>query len=188
MNPSALAIRAAVPADVPGLVALIESAYRGESSRVGWTTEADLLDGQRTDEDEVSRVLGAPDSRMLLAEDAAGPLACCALERRGGDPVTAFFGMFAVRPAAQGAGVGRRMLAEAERVAAAEWGATRMEMKVISLRDDLIAWYERRGYTRTGLRSPFPYGDARFGIPRRADLEFEVLAKPLVTPLRRSPA
>lgn len=180
----ALAFRRAVPADVPRLVALVESAYRGESSRVGWTTEADLLDGQRTDEEEVTRVLRTPGSRMLVAEHEGELVACCALERhRGasGEPgaVTAYFGMFAVRPRLQGAGLGRRVLAEAERIAAEEWGAARMEMRVISARDDLIAWYERRGYRRTGRTSPFPYGDERFGVPRRPDLEFEELVKPL---------
>lgn len=192
MDVSALSLRAAVPADVPRLVALVESAYRGESSRVGWTTEADLLDGQRTDEEEVSRVLATPGSRVLVAERDDGLVACCVLERGHGrsasQPPTAYFGMFAVRPALQGAGVGRWMLAAAERVAAEEWGARRMEMKVISARHDLIAWYERRGYVRTGRRSPFPYGDERFGIPRRPDLEFEILGKTLVTRVGRSPA
>jgi ribosomal protein S18 acetylase RimI-like enzyme len=87
--------------------------------------------------------------------------------------------MFSVNPDLQGAGVGRAMLAEAERIARDEWRCTEMQMTVISIRDELIAWYERRGYRRTGLYSPFPYGDERFGIPLRDDLQFELLMKPL---------
>ncbi|MFI0742870.1 GNAT family N-acetyltransferase [Streptomyces sp. NPDC021100] len=172
-------IRAATAADVPALVPLIESAYRGDASRVGWTTEADLLDGQRTDEEGVTAVVTAEDGRVLLAEDpgqAEAPAACCHIEHRGEH---AYFGMFAVRPGLQGAGLGRVMLAEAERVARTEWGVREMHMTVIRQREELIAWYERRGYRRTGKMVPFPYGDERFGIPRRADLEFELLVKEL---------
>jgi ribosomal protein S18 acetylase RimI-like enzyme len=84
-----------------------------------------------------------------------------------------------VRPELQGAGLGRVVLAEAERIAREEWGVREMHMTVIHLREDLIAWYERRGYRRTGEMSPFPYDDQRFGIPRRDDLQFELLVKAL---------
>lgn len=106
--------------------------------------------------------------------------ACCQVDRR--DDGVAYFGMFAVRPDTQGGGVGGELLAEAERYAREEYGATRLEMTVISQRSELIAWYERRGYRRTGETRAFPYGDERFGIPRRDDLHFVVLAKPLVSP------
>lgn len=168
--------RDAVEADVPAIVSLVESAYRGDASRAGWTTEADLLDGQRTDPDGVRAVITAPGSRLLVVERDGAPVACCQLERRGD---TAYFGMFAVRPGLQGGGLGRRVLAEAERLAREEWGAREMHMTVISVRDELIAWYERRGYRRTGRTTPFPYGDERFGVPRRDDLEFELLVKRL---------
>ncbi|MEU5027583.1 GNAT family N-acetyltransferase [Streptomyces milbemycinicus] len=168
--------RAATAADVPELVALIESAYRGDSSRAGWTTEADILDGQRTDPDGVAAVVTGENGRMLVVERGGEMVACCQLEHRGDH---AYFGMFAVRPALQGAGLGKVIIAEAERWVRAEWGAREMRMTVISAREDLIAWYERRGYARTGEMTPFPYGDERFGIPRRAGLEFELLVKPL---------
>jgi GNAT superfamily N-acetyltransferase len=169
-----LTFRDATAADVPEIVALVESAYRGESSRTGWTTEADLLEGQRTDPDGVREVIESPGSRMLLAEQDATLIACCQLERRGG---AGYFGMFAVRPGRQGGGLGKLVLAEAERLAREEWGASRMEMTVISVREDLIAYYERRGYRRTGELTPFPYGDERFGLPQRDDLAFERLLK-----------
>jgi ribosomal protein S18 acetylase RimI-like enzyme len=85
--------------------------------------------------------------------------------------------MFAVDPVAQGSGLGKRVLAEAERLAREEWGCRSMHMTVIVQRDELIGWYQRRGYRRTGQFKPFPYGDERFGIPRRDDLRFEVLSK-----------
>jgi GNAT superfamily N-acetyltransferase len=124
----------------------------------------------------VLEVIKGPQSRLVAVERDGLMVACCQLERRGD---SAYFGMFAVRPALQGAGLGKAIIAEAERCAREEWGAREMQMTVISVREDLIAWYERRGYRRTGKTSPFPYGDERFGIPQRADLEFEVLVKPL---------
>ncbi|MEU5366239.1 GNAT family N-acetyltransferase [Streptomyces sp. NPDC005925] len=174
--PAGLTFRDARDADVADLVALIESAYRGDASRAGWTTEADLLEGQRTDPEGVIAVIEGPDSRLLTVERDGRIVACCQLEHRGGH---AYFGMFAVGPSVQGGGVGKIVLAEAERQARETWGVTEMHMTVISVREDLIAWYERRGYRRTGRMTPFPYGDERFGIPQRDDLEFELLVKEL---------
>ncbi|WP_369175037.1 GNAT family N-acetyltransferase [Streptomyces sp. R28] len=171
-----LTFRDATDADVDALVALIESAYRGDASRAGWTTEADILQGQRTDPEGVLAVIKAAASRVLTIERDGQVVACCQLEHRGDH---AYFGMFAVSPALQGAGLGKVIITEAERQARETWGATEMHMTVISVRNDLIAWYERRGYRRTGRMTPFPYGDERFGIPQRADLQFELLVKEL---------
>ncbi|MEU3252627.1 GNAT family N-acetyltransferase [Streptomyces sp. NPDC006997] len=176
---TALSFRAATLDDVDTLVALIESAYRGDASRAGWTTEADILQGQRTDPRGVREVVESPGSRLLTVERDGAVVACCQLEHRGAH---AYFGMFAVSPTLQGGGVGKAVMAEAERLAREEWGATEMHMTVISVREDLIAWYERRGYRRTGRMTPFPYGDERFGIPQRDDLRFELLVKRLSPP------
>ncbi|MEV5200004.1 GNAT family N-acetyltransferase [Streptomyces sp. NPDC053720] len=175
-DPGQLTFRDAADADVPALVTLIESAYRGDSSRAGWTTEADILQGRRTDPDGVRQVVEAPGSRLLVVERDGGLVACCQLEHRG---EAAYFGMFAVRPGLQGAGLGKVIIAEAERTVRESWGVREMHMTVISVREELIAWYERRGYRRTGELSPFPYGDERFGIPQRDDLVFELLVKDL---------
>ncbi|CAL9591841.1 hypothetical protein SUDANB6_05275 [Streptomyces sp. enrichment culture] len=172
-----LTFRDATDADVDELLALIESAYRGESSRTGWTSEADILHGQRTDPEGVREAIESPGSRLLTVERDGRIVACCQLEHRGS---YAYFGMFAVNPALQGAGLGKAVIAEAERQARRTWGVTEMHMTVISVREELIAWYERRGYRRTGRTSPFPYGEERFGIPQRDDLRFELLVKPLV--------
>ncbi|NGO76996.1 GNAT family N-acetyltransferase [Streptomyces sp. YC504] len=171
-----LTFRDATHADIDPLVALIESSYRGDASRSGWTTEADLLDGQRTDPDGVRDVIDAAGSRLVVALREDELVACCQLENRGD---AAYFGMFSVRPGLQGGGLGKAVLAEAERFAGEEWRVREMHMTVIAQREDLIAWYERRGYRRTGKFTPFPYGDERFGVPLRPDLKFELLVKPL---------
>jgi GNAT superfamily N-acetyltransferase len=169
--------RVATLDDVPAVVDLVESAYRGDRGRKGWTTESDILDGQRTDEEEVRGLVEDPGSVMLLAFDGPRLVACCHLAREG---TSAYFGMFSVDPFRQNGGLGRAVLAEAERVARDELGCDEMTMTVITVREELLSWYERRGYSRTGAFKPFPYGNARFGVPKRDDLRFEVLVKRLL--------
>lgn len=169
-------VREAGSADVLAVVTLVESAYRGGSSREGWTTEADLLRGQRTDPDQVADLLAAPDTVLLVVDRGDDLVACCQLEKRG---ARAYFGLFAVSPGEQGGGLGKRIISYAEDYAAGQWSCRQMEMTVIRQRVDLIAFYQRRGYRDTGIRSPFPYGDERFGIPQRDDLEFTLLEKEL---------
>lgn len=172
------AFRSAAPADIDAIVALVTSAYRGDASRAGWTTEADLLDGNRIDPEVLRADLARPRSRVLLVEADDGLHACAHVADEDG---AGYFGMFAVRPGLQGGGLGKRLLAECERIVGDEWGLPVMRMTVIDVRDELIAFYQRRGYRRTGQFKPFPYGDARFGQPKRDDLRFEVLEKPLRT-------
>lgn len=171
-----LHFRDARPDDLAAIVQLVESAYRGDASRVGWTTEADLLQGQRIDPQGLQALLDSPTALIVLAERDGDLLACCELQRQGD---AAYFGMFSVRPTGQGNGVGRQVLAEAERIARDDWHCSRMEMTVIDIRDELVAWYQRRGYQRTGIHKPFPYGDERYGLPQRDDLRFEILRKRL---------
>jgi ribosomal protein S18 acetylase RimI-like enzyme len=173
---SELTFRGATPTDADAIVALVESAYRGDASRAGWTTEADFLDGRRTGSDDVLAQVSRPQSRILLAEKYGELLACAHVAVEDG---AGYFGMFSVKPGLQNAGIGKAVLAEAERIAREDWSLAAMRMTVIDIRDELIAWYERRGYRRTGITKPFPYGDARFGIPKRDDLRFEILEKVL---------
>lgn len=185
-----LDFRNATVADTDAIVALVTSAYRGESSRLGWTTEAVIIDGNRIDPALLRHDIERPHSCVLLAEHspadplpdgatpASGLLACAHVAAEGD---AGYFGMFAVRPQLQGAGIGKAVLDEAERMVRDQWRLPLMRMTVIDIRDELIAFYLRRGYRRTGVFKPFPYGDARFGVPRRDDLRFEVLEKALCT-------
>jgi GNAT superfamily N-acetyltransferase len=183
-----LRFRHATEHDIPALIALVTSAYRGDVSKQGWTTEADLLDGQRIDAEMIRADLAQPQSIVLIAEEDGHLLACAhvtveadARNDIDGAPRAAYFGMFSVSPDAQGGGIGKVVLAEAERIAHETLGCMRMRMTVIDCRDELIAFYVRRGYVRTGIKKTFPYGDPRYGLPKRDDLQFEILEKPLAT-------
>ena len=201
-SPQQLVFRNATLADVSAVVELVESAYRGEASRAGWTTEADLLDGQRTDEIEIREIICGAHSRIRLAEQspaglqildqiqahtpsqepalphAASLVGCVRIENAGD---AGYIGMVSVLPNLQSAGIGRQLLHEAERVIRDELRLPRARMTVIGQRDTLIAWYQRRGYALTGKQEKFPYGQPRAGTPRRDDLYFEVLEKSLAT-------
>lgn len=171
-----LTFRNATHDDIPALIALVTSAYRGEGSKQGWTTEADMLDGQRIDAEALRHDIDRAQSRILITEQDGALVACAHVAV---DEGAGYFGMFAVDPKRQGDGLGKQVIAEAERVAREDWNLPAMRMTVIDIRDELIAFYERRGYRRTGLKKPFPYGDERYGIPKRDDLRFEILEKPL---------
>ena len=170
-----LAFRHADPGDLDAISALIERAYRGDDAKVGWTHEADLLDGTRLAPGEIEAVLVDPACRFLLAHDPE--LVACALLRREGD--AAYFGMFAVDPRRQSGGIGSRVLEAAEDAARRLWSARALRMTVISLREELIAFYERRGYRLTGARERFPFEQT---IPRRTDFDFVELSKELRAP------
>jgi len=170
-----LSFRKAIPADTDDIVALVNSAYRGESSKRGWTTEADILGGQRTDAQEIATLIGVAGSMIVLCYEDQELIGSVHLERT---EQGAYFGMFTVRPTLQGRGIGKRFMDEIERRVREEWGATKMMMLVITLRAELIAFYERRGYRRTGIFEEFP-NDIRFGVPKVGNLKFELLEKSL---------
>lgn len=176
-----LCFRAATKDDTDAIVALVTSAYRGDSSRVGWTTEADLIDGNRIDAETLRGYIARPQSCVLLAERAndGGSLELLGCAHVCIEDHAGYFGMFSIRPDLQGAGLGKRLLAQGERVARDDWKLPAMRMTVIDVRDELIDYYVRRGYRRTGIKKPFPATDPRFGIPKRDDLRFEVLEKAL---------
>ena len=165
--------------DLESIATLVNSAFRGDSSRVGWTTEADLVGGQRTDPQSLRADLTSrPGSALLIMRDEPDGKLLCSVWLEPRDADLWYLGMLTVRPDMQARGLGRSMLHEAERYAVAR-GARRMRMTVITVRETLIEWYERRGYARTGELLPFPYGNDRFGLPQRDDLQFEVLEKKL---------
>ncbi|HZV85375.1 MAG TPA: GNAT family N-acetyltransferase [Brevundimonas sp.] len=172
-----VAIREATPADIPALHRLIESAYRGEASRAGWTTEADLLDGQRTDPDGLCDIMSDA-SHVLLAAWREGDLVGCVLIADRGEGI-GYFGMLSVSPTLQGEGLGRRLIVAAETALRTRFGATRVRISVFPQRESLISWYRRLGYAETGDTLPFDYGNPRLGIPLRGDLHFIVMERPL---------
>lgn len=172
-----LQYRDACPEEAETIAALVNSAYRGDSSRVGWTTEADLLGGQRTDAGMVRELIEAEGSRLWLCLHNDEIIGSVHLRD---EPGGLYVGMLMVSPLLQGHGIGGRFLAAIEERARREWAATRIRMTVISMRGELIAWYERKGYRRTGVVEAFPTS-VRFGIPRVEGLELLVLEKRLVS-------
>jgi len=161
--------------DIEPLHALIESAYRGDSARRGWTHEADLLGGQRTDAKALREIIAADNQVILLASQGQALAGCVQLSHVGDG--LAYLGLLTVDPARQAAGLGKQLLARSEEHVREQWQATAIEMTVIRQRGDLIAYYERRGYQRTGEHRPFPHSDPRFGRPKSPELEFAVLRK-----------
>jgi GNAT superfamily N-acetyltransferase len=167
-------MRLAGASDAPAIAALVESAYRGEESLKGWTSEAGFIEGDRTSADEISSLIRNPQARFVLAFDGADLVGCALIKNEGAE---GYFGMFSVRPVRQGGGLGKLLLAEAEKAARETWNCKSMKMTVISIRDELIAFYERRGYRHTAIE-PFPF-DEHPGVKRK-DFHFVVLTKPLV--------
>lgn len=157
--------RFASQADAPGLVALIERAYRSPDTAGSWVSEAHLLTGPRTSNAEIADLIAREDTRFLIAEVNGKLAGCCLLQGLSRDPAgetdvnAAYFGMFAIEPKTHGVGLGKTVIAEAERRAQDLWGANQMVMTVINLRTALIAWYERRGYHLTGATLPFPFSE-----------------------------
>lgn len=173
---SAVTIRRAGPDDLDSLKTLLESAYRGDRARAGWTHEADLLDGERIGRAELAALLQDPDSAIVLAESDAGVVGCAQVHRT---PQGAEFGKFAVAPALQNGGLGKRLLAAAEDAARALWAAPLMTMLVIRGRDELVAFYRRRGYAPTGDSVPLAAVHEADGWTRGRDLVLDVYARAL---------
>lgn len=168
-------IRHAVAADIPAVHHLVENAYRGDSARKGWTHEADLLGGQRTDAQALAEMIGDPAQRILIAIEEEVVIGCVQVSQKNAE--TAYLGLLSVDPDLQAGGLGRALISAAENCARDDFNASSMEMTVIVQRQELIAYYERRGYTQTGETRPFPLDDERFGLPVTRDLAFVVLAK-----------
>ena len=168
-----LSFRKAVHSDVYKIADLVNSAYRGESSKLGWTNEADIFDGQRTDAEELSKLIDADDSLILLCLHGSEIVGSVHLEKVEGG---AYLGMLAISPSLQGAGIGKRLMEKAELAACEAWGCRKVSMTVITLRHELIGFYERRGYRRTGKVEALPTS-SRTGVPRFASLQMEWLVK-----------
>ena len=163
--------REAQQADVEGIVALMRAAYRGGE---GWAREDHLVTGDRIDADGVRELMAS--GAMMVAGEPGEPWACWQVRDLGDG--TAGLGAFAVSPAHQAAGTGRAAIAAAARVAVDRYGARRLQIEVLEPHTVLLAYYERRGFARTGATRPFP-ADAVHAIPQRPGLRFLVLEKPI---------
>jgi ribosomal protein S18 acetylase RimI-like enzyme len=172
---SILNISTASISDVAAIVNLVNGAYRGEGSKQGWTTEADLLDGIRTDEEAIEEIINRQNSVILLCRNDQNDLMGCVYLQQQEQEV--YLGMLTVSPQLQGGGIGKELLRKGESWARKK-NANAIVMTVISIRTELIAWYERQGYLRTGETKAFPSSDPRFGVPK-TELEFLVLKKQL---------
>lgn len=177
---SHLSFRPATEADIPLLLPLIKRAYRGDAAREGWTHEADLVADDRIDHAGLLGKISHPEGVVLIAADSSTGafISCCEVLHQP-DTRTCYFGLFAVEPKIQGGGIGKAVMAYAEKFVQEKWGATKMEMTVIWMREELIAWYGRRGYRKTGERREFPYEELVNGEALRDDLWFVVLEKDL---------
>ncbi len=165
-------ISKAVVEDAPALDKLVNSAYRGDSSRQGWTTEADLLDGTRTDSAAIKELIESSDITILKYVESNEILACVELKKESNK---LYLGMLTVKPSLQGKGIGKELLKAAEEEGKKQ-KCSSIFMTVISVRKELIDWYLRHGYQLTGERKPFAFNDPRFGQPKMK-LEFIVLEK-----------
>ncbi|MCX7219870.1 N-acetyltransferase [Undibacterium sp.] len=176
-TPSTLSYRLAVADDAAAIARLVNSAYRGDSSRQGWTTEADLLEGDRINADQVRELILADESLILLCQQNQQPelSGCVHLQKTEN---AAYLGMFVVKPTQQGSGIGKQFMREAETLAQHSWQVQTIWMTVITLRHELIAYYGRRGYQRTGQFKPFP-SEISKEVMLVPDLHFEVLEKRL---------
>ena len=172
-----IVIRDALAGDIPALHRLIESAYRGEASRAGWRTEADLLAGPRTAPEDLASIMADPAPAKLTAWRGKELQGCVLIADSGGG--TGYFGMLSVSPSLQAGGLGRRLVEAAHVELARRFGARRVRISVFPQRGTLIAWYRRLGFAPPGESQPFPYGDPRFGLPLRDDLHFIVMERPL---------
>jgi ribosomal protein S18 acetylase RimI-like enzyme len=160
--------RTATLRDANQLAKLVNSAYRGDYAKTGWTTEADLLDGQRTDAKALEEIIQTPLNQIDLAVDINDQILGCIHIRRE-LPDTLYFGMLTVEPAAQGQGLGKQLLQLTESLARAE-NLSFIRMTVIPQRNELISYYERRGFKATGKFEAFPVDDPRYGLPKVSGL------------------
>jgi ribosomal protein S18 acetylase RimI-like enzyme len=169
-----LSLHPATASDFPDIIALMNAAFRGTE---GWSIEGEIIKGQRTNESLLSEETRNGAFYLLSRNETTSTLDGC-VSLQPSSPEKWYLGSLTVTPALQNAGFGRKLLDAAENYAAAR-GARTIEITVVNVRESLIAWYERRGYQRTGETRPFPYGDTRYGTPTRNDLEFIVLEKHL---------
>jgi ribosomal protein S18 acetylase RimI-like enzyme len=156
---------------------LVNSAYRGDYSRQGWTTEADLIEGQRTDDASIIKMIQSQGEQIEIALNSEEKVVGCVFLKQE-DETTLYFGMLTVEPSLQGAGLGKKILLHIESIARKE-NKDKIRLTVIPLRKELIEFYERRGFKATGRLEDFPYDDPANGNPKISDLKLKEYIKTL---------
>lgn len=160
--------------DITEICALVNSAYRGETSRKGWTTEADLLDGIRIGETTLFQYFKESDSTLLKCTDENKEIMGCVYLKKESKHL--YLGMLTVAPHLQSKGIGKMLLSASEEKAK-QMCCISIVMTVITGRHELIDWYKRHGYYETGVKQPFP-NDEKFG-KQKMPLEFLIMQKNL---------
>jgi len=171
-----ISISRATVQDVKAITALLNSAYRGENSKQGWTTEADLIAGEvRTSSESLQKIIEQPNSVMLKFTDSTKNIVGCVNLQQNDAKI--YLGMLSVSPILQNAGIGKQLLAAADEYALQQ-NCSSIYMTVITQRTELINWYNRHGYSDTGERKPFIEDDETGKHLQK--LEFMVLEKNLI--------
>lgn len=160
--------------DVPELVRLVNSVYRGDPNNLGWTNEAGILDGQRVDTQMMSEMITTPDSVVLKAVQNQQLVACVHLQKKTNQVLLS---MLSVSLQVQQGGLGKKMMEQCEHFVQKHWGLRQIYLKVINTRQELIAYYERRNYRLTGKVEDFPYNNEKFGLPKVTGLKLLEMMK-----------
>lgn len=151
---------------------LVNSAYRGETSKKGWTTEANILEGTRITETELSETLSDANNTILVYQENETIIGTVLLTNK---KTELYLGMLTISPELQNSGLGKKLLQAAENFARS-LNLPKIVMTVITIREELIAWYQRNGYSDSGKREPFPaaFDDV---VLHHEPLEFMIIEK-----------
>lgn len=160
--------------DIQEISNLINLTYSGYSGKKGWTTEADLLSGQKVTPKAIGEILSNPNKKILVSRGNKLLLGCVFLEKRD---KSIYLSALTVNPNFQRKNIGSKLLSSSETFSSLFWKIYNIEMTVLNQRHELLEWYKKRGYKDFGLRLPFPYWNKEMGIPKIGGLEFVVLTK-----------
>lgn len=147
-------LRLATIDDAPQVQQLVQAAFRAPDGREGWTADMELGNRFRIEVEQVAATITRADGVVLMTTVAGNLVASVEVVKRSDGH--ARLSMLSVDQRYQSNGLGRQVLEYAEDYCRRTWSATAMELNALSTRQNLISWYQRRGYRETGETSPFP--------------------------------